>query len=86
MIDPAKVNSDQVLFGATVTIRDEDEALKTYSIVGIDETDLEKGRISWIAPIATALLKSRLGDFVEFRTPRGMREVEVVRIEYKPLD
>lgn len=85
VVDPLKVNSDQVLFGATVTIRDEDDREKTYSIVGIDETDISKGRISWISPLASALFKARVGDVVTFRSPKGPQEIEIVTIRYIEL-
>jgi len=85
VVDPLKVKSEQVLFGATVTIRDEEDREKTYSIVGIDETDLSKGRISWISPLASALFKAREGDVVTFRSPKGPQEIEIVAIEYKEL-
>jgi transcription elongation factor GreB len=85
IVDPLKVNSDQVLFGATVTIRDEEDREKTYSIVGIDETDLSQGRISWISPLASALFKAREGDIVTFRSPKGPQEIEIVGIRYVEL-
>lgn len=86
IVEPTSINSDQVRFGATVTIYDEDGEEKTYSIVGIDETDLAKGRISWISPLASALLKSRVGDVVNFRSPKGVREVEVVALKYQAIE
>lgn len=85
VVDPTKNRSDQVFFGATVTIRDEDDSEKTYSIVGVDEIDVERGRISWVSPIASALLKARVGDWVTFRTPKGVREVEVIDVKYVEL-
>lgn len=84
--DPTTIKSEQILFGATVTILDEDDIQKTYAIVGIDEVNLEKGHISWISPLASALLRNRVGDFVTFNTPKGIREVEIVKIEYKELN
>jgi len=86
IVEYTKNSSDQVFFGATVTIRDEDDSLKTYSIVGIDESDLEKGKISWISPLANALFKARVGDWVTFKTPKGTREVEIVEVSYKPIE
>lgn len=86
VVDPLSIpHKDQVLFGATVTIRDEEGQEKTYSIVGIDETDLSKGRISWISPLATALLKAEEGDVVTFRSPKGLRELEILKIQYVEL-
>ena len=87
VIDPLAVKQkDQVLFGATVTIRNEDDELKTYTIVGIDEADLSKRRISWISPLASALLKARVGDLIQFRSPKGVQEVEIEKIEYSAVD
>jgi transcription elongation factor GreB len=85
VVQYTKNTSDQIFFGATVTIRDEDDLEKTYSIVGFDEIDLDRGRISWVSPLANALFKARVGDFVSFKTPKGVREIEVVEIRYDPL-
>ena len=85
IVDPLKVEGDQVRFGATVTFRDEDGVEKTYSIVGIDEADVERGRISWISPIANALFKARIGDYVTFKSPKGLRELEILDIKYVEL-
>ena len=85
-VDPTSVKSDQVLFGATVTLRDEDDKEKTWSIVGVDEADVSKARISWISPLARALFKAREGDTITFRSPKGVQEVEVMKIEYKALE
>ncbi len=82
IVDPALRKSDQVFFGVTVTIRLEDDSLQTLSIVGVDETDAQKNHISWTSPMARALIKARVGDLVEFQSPKGKREVEVIRIEY----
>ncbi|MCO6429240.1 MAG: transcription elongation factor GreB [Deltaproteobacteria bacterium] len=85
VVDPLTVNSDQVLFGATVTIRDEDDNEKTYSIVGVDEIDVGKGKISWVSPLASSLFRAKEGDIVTFRSPKGPREIEIVRLEYKSI-
>ena len=83
VVDPARQeNVDQVFFGATVTIADEQGVAQTYQIVGVDETDFSRGRISWISPLARALLKAREGDVVRFQSPAGWREVEIVSVEY----
>jgi transcription elongation factor GreB len=83
VIDPAaQTNRDQVFFGATVTYAREDGSEKTVSIRGIDEADLARGEVSWIAPIARALLKARAGDTVELRTPHGSETIEVTKITY----
>ena len=86
VIDPGQINLDEVRFGATVTIQDtEDGTEKTYTIVGIDEIDMSKNRISWTSPLAVALLKSQEGDVINFKSPKGMRELEVIQIIYKSL-
>jgi len=87
VVDPKmQQNTDQVFFGATVTLCDEEGEEQTYQIVGVDETDIAQGRISWISPLAKALLKAREGDVVQFQSPAGWREVEVVGIEYATVD
>ncbi len=85
IVDPARQeNADQVFFGASVTICDEQGQEQSYQIVGVDETDFARGRISWISPLARALLKGRVGDSVRFQSPAGWREVEILAIEYRP--
>jgi transcription elongation factor GreB len=83
VVDPAlQKDRDRVFFGATVTYEDGHGQERTITIVGIDETDADRGRVSWIAPIARALLKARTGDAVELRTPAGTETIEVVGIRY----
>ena len=87
VVDPARQQSaDQVFFGATVTIGDEQGGEQTYQIVGVDETDFARGRISWVSPLARALLKAREGDLVRFQSPAGLREIEVLSIEYVNIE
>ncbi|MCX7673636.1 MAG: transcription elongation factor GreB [Thiobacillaceae bacterium] len=87
VVDPAaREPTDQVFFGATVTVLDEAGEEATYSIVGIDEADPARGRISWISPLARALLKAREGDMVRCQVPGGSRALEIVRVEYRALD
>jgi transcription elongation factor GreB len=83
VVNPAEQKSDKILFGATVTVSDEDEVKKTYQIVGIDETDPKIGKVSWISPIARALMNNRAGDTVTLRTPLGEKELEIVNVSYK---
>jgi len=85
VVDNAGKAHERVYFGATVTVLDEDGEKQTVSIVGVDEIDPGRGRVSWISPIATALLKSSVGDLVTLRTPRGNRELEIVAIRYDAL-
>lgn len=74
--------ADQVLFGATVTVRDEEERLRTYRIVGIDEAKPALGDVSWISPIARALLNHRVGEVVTLRTPKGEEDLEITKIRF----
>lgn len=87
MVDPAlREATDQVFFGATVTVIHESGEEKAYSIVGIDEANASCGRISWISPLARALLKAHEGDSVVLRTPAGEEEIEIVTVEYRAID
>ena len=76
-------NVDQVFFGAWVAIVDAAGTESSFQIVGVDETDVHAGQISWISPLARALLKARLGDLVRFQSPAGLRELEIVEIRYE---
>ena len=76
---------EKVYFGATVTVAAEDGNERTVSIVGVDEIDVSRGRVSWVSPIATALLKAEVGDVVILRTPRGNEELEILEIRYDEL-
>jgi transcription elongation factor GreB len=73
---------DQVFFGATVSYVDEADVERTVTIMGIDEADSLKGQVTWVSPIARALLKAREGDVVKLVTPVGVQEVEVVEVRY----
>ena len=87
VVDPAaREPTDQVFFGATVSLATANGAQKHYSIVGIDEADVSRGRISWISPLAKALIKAREGDTVVVRTPAGEESLEIVGVEYKAID
>ena len=86
-VDPAhQAHLDKVFFGATVTYAEVDddgsEVVHTIRLVGIDETDAERGYVSWIAPVAKALMKAETGDAVIVQTPQGPKEIEVVAIRY----
>jgi transcription elongation factor GreB len=83
--DPAVHHGgDQVFFGATVTYADEAGEERTVTIMGIDEADSAQGQVSWISPVARALLKAREGDVVKLVTPSGAHEVEVLAVRYPP--
>jgi len=75
-------NHDQVFFGATVTYVNKVGDEKTIRIVGVDEARLEFSEVSWVSPIARALLTAWEGDIVKVRTPNGLEEIEVVEISY----
>ncbi len=78
----AQMTQDQVFFGATVTLVDQEGHEQTLRIVGVDETHLGPNYISWVSPIARALIKSREGDSVTFESPSGIRTVEIIRVSY----
>ncbi|MBO1076805.1 transcription elongation factor GreB [Roseomonas marmotae] len=83
VVDPAaQTRRDQVFFGATVTYVREDDSEVTVTIVGADEADAEQGRISWLSPVARALLRGRVGDAVKLRLPGGVEEIEILSISY----
>ncbi len=84
-VDPKSIDSKKIQFGATVLIEDEEENKKKLSIVGIDETDTKKGYISWISPIAKALLGKEIGDDVTVQTPLGEVEYNIIKIEYTTI-
>ena len=83
VIDPTTLSGDKVVFGATVTIRLEDDQEKTYQIVGEDEIDLAHHQISWRSPMAKALIGRGPGDEVEVQRPAGAIYAEIVRIEFR---
>ena len=88
VIDPVLVTPSKpvkVQFGATVTFSNEEGIKKTISIIGIDETEPSKGKISWISPLAKVLLNQEVGDAVSFKSPKGEEELEVLKIEYKEI-
>jgi transcription elongation factor GreB len=85
VVDPSlQAVRDRVFFGATVTYADESDTERTVTIVGVDEADMERGRISLTSPVATALIKARAchGDEIAVHTPRGVELIEVVAIRY----
>ena len=81
VIDPVKHSADCVSFGATVTVRDEEGREKTYQICGVDETDPDSGKISWISPIARALRSREVGDEITVHLPRRKILLEIVKID-----
>jgi transcription elongation factor GreB len=86
VVDPAGRGAcDQVFFGATVTVCGQDGAARTYSIVGVDEADAGRGLISWVSPLARALLKAKKDDWVPLHVPGGVEELEVVEVVYRTI-
>ena len=87
IVDPGlREETDQIFFGATVTVLDDQGAEATYAIVGIDEAEPARNRISWVSPMARTLLKAREGDTVTLMTPAGRRELEVLEVRYEAID
>jgi len=83
VVDPAQQTQiDRVFFGATVTFLRNGDTEETISIVGIDEVDPSNGKVSWISPVAKALLKANDGDEVMLQTPAGQDTLEIIKIEY----
>lgn len=83
VVDPSlQKNRGQVFFGATVTYVRQDDTEHTVTLVGVDEAELSMGKISWISPIAKALLKAHVGDAIDVRTPSGIDTLEILAISY----
>lgn len=83
VVDPKQRKSETIFFGATVDVLDEDEEAHTYMIVGEDETDGKRGRVSWRSPIGRALLGKRVGDVVTVQRPAGETDLEITQIRYE---
>jgi transcription elongation factor GreB len=87
VVDPAaRGATDQVFFGATVVYATGDGRSNQVTIVGIDEVDPQRRRVSWISPIARAILKAREGDTIQFRTPSGLETIEILEVRYERSD
>ncbi len=86
VIDPTSLSGDTVKFGATVTIEDSDTgAESTYSIVGEHEADIKRNRISVTAPVARALIGKAVGDDVQVKAPKGIRDIEITDVKWLPI-
>ena len=89
-VDPAAPRepeiADQVFFGATVTYAHANGEENTITIVGVDEVDMTRNHISWISPLARALMKSRAGDTVTLRAPGGVEELDVIEVRYSQVE
>jgi transcription elongation factor GreB len=87
VVDPSRRGAcEQVFFGATVTVCGEDDCEATYAIVGVDEANVSRGHISWVSPLARALLKLHEGDVAKLQTPSGVVTLEVVKVCYQSLE
>ncbi len=83
LVEPAAQAADKVLFGATVDAEDEEGNLHTFTIVGEDEADIAANKVSWVSPLARALIGHSLGETVLWKRPAGDLQLEITRIEYK---
>ena len=85
VVDPAaQPDKERIFFGATVTYEDQHGAARTIRIVGTDEAEIEKNEVSWVSPIARALMRKEVGDVAMLQTPDGEVEIEVLEIAYMP--
>lgn len=83
VVDPKSIKSEKVQFGATVTISDEDDGQeKTIAIVGVDEINTEKNRISWKSPLGSSLIGKEVGDTISVKIPIGVKMYEIIDITY----
>ncbi len=82
VVDPTKFSGDTVLFGATVEFEDEEGETQTWTILGEDEVDTERRRISYVSPLGRALVGKKAGDTVVFDTPKGRREVTILSVAF----
>ena len=86
VVDPStREETDQVFFGATVTYATSEGGEQTVRIVGIDEMDPSRHYVSWVSPVARALIKAREGDTVNLRTPAGDQEIEIIEVRYEEI-
>jgi transcription elongation factor GreB len=83
IVKSAGRDTDQVFFGATVKVRSGSALTREITIVGVDEVDPAHGQVSWISPIAKALLKARAGDTVTLRSPAGEEQLEILEVTYR---
>ena len=83
VLDPStRESTNQVFFGATITYLNGQNEQKTIRIVGVDEVDVEHGDVSWISPIAKAMLKKSIGDEITLETPDGLETLEILDVQY----
>lgn len=83
VVMPPPADTSRVQFGATVTVRDSGGEQDCYRIVGVDEADIECSRMSWLSPLARALVNARPGDHVSFKSPAGVQELVIMAVAYE---
>lgn len=86
VVDPTQIKSEKVQFGATIEVQDEEGNVKRFTIVGVDEVDTARGRISWQSPIGRSLIGKAEGDEVLIKIPAGEITYEIVTISYQPIE
>ncbi len=86
VVDPLKINSNKIQFGATIELLDEEGKTKTFTIVGVDEVDTSMGRISWQSPVGKSLIGKSSGEEVLVKVPSGEIIYEVISITYKHIE
>lgn len=86
IVDPKSLSSSKVVFGATVALEDEDGKKIQYTIVGEDEFDIQKGKISWKSPLAKAMMGKSVGDEVTLKKPKGISYYEVMSIKFQEVN
>lgn len=86
VVDPLNQKLERIQFSATVTLEEEDGQERVVSIVGVDETDVSKGRVSWRSPLGAALLGKEVGDTLEVKAPGGIKEYEVLEFKYIEIE
>jgi transcription elongation factor GreB len=85
LVNSAGRETDQVFFGATVSVKNDSGKTRSVTIVGVDEVDPAHGKVSWISPIARAVLKAREGDVVTLHTPAGDEKLEILKVTYEEI-
>ena len=84
VINPGDIKSDRIVFGATVTLSDIEEGSEvTYQIVGVDEADVKKGKISIMSPLSRAMIGKRIKEVVTVQSPKGEKEYEIIKFQFK---
>ncbi len=86
VVKPELIKSEKVQFGATVSIEDEAGQVKTISIVGVDEINIEKNLLSWKSPLGSSLIGKEVGDTISVKTPNGIKNFEIIDLIYKKIE